>query len=132
MAFYSIVNINNEIVFSQITTDPNYPIGEGQQLLLDETPEYDSLTQYIVRINPVPIGSDRVVYEIVDFPNEIFCERVRAERDEKLFKSDWTQVNDVALTSEQINLWKIYRQELRDITTQSGFPLNVVWPVQPE
>ena len=28
--------------------------------------------------------------------------------------------------------WRTYRQELRDITLQAGFPLNIVFPVMPE
>jgi len=27
--------------------------------------------------------------------------------------------------------WRTYRQALRDIPTQAGFPENVTWPVEP-
>jgi hypothetical protein len=54
---------------------------------------------------------------------------VRTERDRLLSESDWTQLPDV---SEAIkNLWLPYRQSLRDITIQSGFPQNVSWPIRP-
>lgn len=57
---------------------------------------------------------------------------VRAERNHKLMFSDWTQIADAPLTQEQKQAWTIYRQALRDITSQAGFPWNVSWPTQPE
>lgn len=55
---------------------------------------------------------------------------VRAERNAKLAASDWTQLPDAPLTTEQKAQWATYRQELRDVTTQSD-PFNIVWPVPP-
>lgn len=54
---------------------------------------------------------------------------VKAERDKLLLESDWTQLPDVPLTNKAE--WAAYRQELRDIPEQSGYPTNVVWPVAP-
>ena len=55
---------------------------------------------------------------------------VRAERDAKLAASDWTQGKDIA---ENISTaWATYRQALRDVPAQAGFPWNVTWPTQPE
>jgi hypothetical protein len=48
-----------------------------------------------------------------------------------LSTSDWTQIPNNPLTVEKQSEWAVYRKNLRDITTQSGFPLNVVWPVAP-
>ena len=53
----------------------------------------------------------------------------RSIRDEKLKDSDWTQVADSPVDKD---LWATYRQALRDVTAQEGFPWNVVWPTQPE
>ena len=53
----------------------------------------------------------------------------RTSRDEKLKASDWTQVADSPVDKA---LWATYRQELRDVTAQEGFPWNVVWPTAPE
>lgn len=47
-----------------------------------------------------------------------------------LLETDWTQVVDVPQIVK--DKWAPYRQELRDITTQSTFPLNVIWPTKPE
>lgn len=53
---------------------------------------------------------------------------VRSERDQKLTASDWTQVADAPVDQAA---WATYRQELRDIPQQSGFPFDVSWPVAP-
>lgn len=55
---------------------------------------------------------------------------VKAERAVRLTASDWTQLPDVPLETKA--QWATYRQALRDITTQSGYPSNVVWPIQPQ
>jgi hypothetical protein len=57
---------------------------------------------------------------------------VRSQRDAELVKSDWMVIKasetGVALNAD----WAAYRQALRDITAQDGFPWNVTWPTQPE
>ena len=54
---------------------------------------------------------------------------VRATRDTKLAESDWTQARDVTLANDAD--WQTYRQALRDVPTQAGFPWSVTWPEQP-
>lgn len=56
---------------------------------------------------------------------------VKGIRNTKLSNSDWTQIPNTPLTTEQQLAWATYRQELRDISQQSGYPFNVVWPVAP-
>lgn len=53
---------------------------------------------------------------------------VRATRDAKLAECDWTQVADAPVDKDA---WATYRQALRDITVQSGFPWTITWPVSP-
>jgi hypothetical protein len=50
-----------------------------------------------------------------------------------LYNSDWTQLADAngSLDDEEKRRWKSYRQELRDITKQPGWPMQIVWPKQP-
>lgn len=54
---------------------------------------------------------------------------VRVERDQKLVDTDWTQVADAPVNK---TAWATYRQALRDISKQSGFPWNITWPAKPE
>jgi hypothetical protein len=54
---------------------------------------------------------------------------VRTDRNQRLKDTDWTQVADAPVDKAA---WAAYRQELRDITAQAGFPWEVQWPTQPE
>ncbi len=56
----------------------------------------------------------------------------RMVRNMRLMQSDWTQLPDVSLSAEKKAKWNVYRQELRDISGQEGFPWTVTWPTQPE
>jgi len=53
---------------------------------------------------------------------------VRQQRGEKLKETDWTQVADAPVDKA---LWAAYRQALRDVTTQEGFPWDITWPKEP-
>lgn len=54
---------------------------------------------------------------------------VRAQRNNKLAQSDWTQGKDI---SDAISTkWAAYRQALRDVPSQPGFPWDINWPVEP-
>lgn len=53
---------------------------------------------------------------------------VRDERNRRLAESDWTQLPDAPVDHA---VWAVYRQELRDITDQDGFPWSITWPVEP-
>lgn len=52
---------------------------------------------------------------------------IREERNRLLTESDWRALTDQTLTDE----WRDYRQALRDISSQEGFPDSVVWPTVP-
>jgi hypothetical protein len=54
---------------------------------------------------------------------------MRSERSRRLAESDWTQVADSPVDKAA---WATYRQALRDVPTQAGFPWDVAWPAQPE
>ena len=56
------------------------------------------------------------------------AKNVRATRDAKLAECDWTQVADAPVDKAA---WATYRQALRDITAQSGFPWTITWPDAP-
>jgi hypothetical protein len=62
---------------------------------------------------------------------ENLARNARHDRDEKLSESDWTQMPDSPLDSTTKASWATYREELRDITDQSGFPTDINWPTAP-
>ena len=53
----------------------------------------------------------------------------RIKRNGLLAASDWTQLPDVPVGNQAA--WATYRQALRDVTAQPGFPGAITWPVQP-
>jgi hypothetical protein len=55
---------------------------------------------------------------------------VREQRNQKLGQTDWTQGKDIA--DNISTAWATYRQALRDVPSQAGFPWTVQWPTQPE
>ena len=59
--------------------------------------------------------------------NDITIKRINL-----LYQSDWTQIPNNPLTSQQQQDWAAYRQALRDIPNQSGYPNNVIWPTPPQ
>jgi hypothetical protein len=56
------------------------------------------------------------------------AEAMRKQRTEKLKDSDWTQVDDAPVDK---TAWATYRQALRDLTSQAGFPWTITWPDAP-
>ena len=56
------------------------------------------------------------------------AQNIRVERNQLLSESDWTQVADAPVDQ---TAWATYRQELRAVPEQAGFPFNVVWPTKP-
>ena len=56
------------------------------------------------------------------------CEGVRKKRNTLLAETDWWATSDRTMTPEQT----AYRQALRDITDQAGFPTDITWPTKPE
>ena len=55
---------------------------------------------------------------------------IKHERNQKLAETDWITNSDVQLENQAE--WLAYRQALRDISDQPGYPHEVVWPVEPE
>ena len=53
--------------------------------------------------------------------------RVREERNRLLAETDYLALSDVTMSSA----WATYRQNLRDIPAQSGFPNSVTYPTKP-
>lgn len=54
--------------------------------------------------------------------------QARLERGRRLMKSDWTQAPDAPVDAAA---WAAYRQDLRDITDQAGYPFKITWPEVP-
>jgi hypothetical protein len=56
---------------------------------------------------------------------------VRDQRDQKLKDTDWRVIKALESSQLQDFNWAAYRQALRDIPSQAGFPWDIQWPVEP-
>lgn len=57
---------------------------------------------------------------------------VRAKRDSLISETDYLLASDYPISAEDLEAVKVYRQALRDVPQQEGFPFDVVWPDLPE
>jgi hypothetical protein len=97
--------------------------------------EHDRETQKLVSV--LPYIEDGIAYTVIvadktteeiEADQQSKAAKVRAKRNKLLADSDWTQILDAPVDR---TAWAAYRQELRDITDQSGFPTDVIWPKNP-
>ena len=124
----------------------SFPSGEIPEHVMAEfncypveatTVSFDVNTERAVEIDPIHInGKWSQAWSIIDLTAEEIATRdadqsmqVRTERNALLAASDWTQVADAPVDQ---SAWASYRQALRDVTGQAGFPWEIVWPTQPE
>ena len=100
--------------------------------------ESDPLNQYIdneklINISIRPSFEHEFDYSSKSWVLDInlLKQNIVNQRNNLLFKSDWTQLPNSPLNQQKQGQWAIYRQFLRDIPAQSGYPTNVTWPTAP-
>lgn len=74
-------------------------------------------------------------FQIVAVPAPILDElesQVRAARDRKITKTDYYMMSDYPSNPQNLEELKVYRQALRDVPKQEGFPRDVRWPDVPK
>lgn len=98
-------------------------------------PEHNPATQKIVACPPYVADDTVFLHRVesmseseVEVATEVAAARVRSRRALLLVDSDWTQIADAPVDKAA---WAKYRQALRDITSQEGFPWAVEWPHSP-
>ena len=100
-----------------------------------ERPQVDR-TKYVVELDPILIeGVWTQQFEVVDKTQQELeqeyeqqAQSVRSQRNQLLSECDWTQVDDAPVDKV---LWASYRNVLREVPSQKGFPWNVEWPTPP-
>ena len=85
----------------------------------DGIPRYKLVDGQPVERTNEEIDSDRI---------PILEAQIRAQRNKLLLETDWTQIQDNQLSQSERESWATYRQQLRDIPEQAGFPKSVEWP----
>lgn len=62
---------------------------------------------------------------------DVLERQIREKRNNLLFLTDKFMLADYPISEELKEAYKTYRQALRDMTTQAGFPENAVFPKEP-
>jgi hypothetical protein len=102
-------------------------------------PSFDPATQDCNQVNPTYDNNEWVTtWQVTAASADEIAKRlaaksqdVRFERNQLLTDCDWTQLPDSPLDTDTKAAWATYRQQLRDVTDQTGFPWNVIWPTAP-
>lgn len=83
-----------------------------------------------IHLFEAPINATHYINEEFDTkPNEDWIKiQALGKRQALLIDSDWTQLPDVAVDKAA---WAAYRQHLRDIPSQAGFPITIDWGTAP-
>lgn len=125
-------SIGMDVVFEgpQATSTDHY--GFSQFAGLEQQSDSKWYTKYIVG----PIFTDTqeatAAQQMADYKTRKDAEQSVSQRDnrnEKLKECDWTQLADSPVDKQA---WATYRQSLRDLPAQTGFPWNIQWPNKPE
>ena len=96
---------------------------------VQDQPTVDYLTQALKPTTLAEVnGAWTQGWIVSNLPTEDAGRNIRNQRDNLLSQTDWMALSDNTMTPE----WSSYRQALRDITTQEGFPFLVGWPTKPE
>lgn len=108
--FYAIYNSDNVLVQKMAT------FGDVNNALMDG--------HYAVEVDDL----ESIQFPVVEIAGPSQDVIAREQRDLLLQQSDWTQVPDAPVNAAS---WATYRQALRDVPSQSGFPDNITWPTKP-
>lgn len=100
------------------------PVLTDTQVLEEDPPVFSTEDQRWTQVWRV---RDMTAEEVTS-RNDTQAAQVRTDRNALLSASDWTQVADAPVDKA---VWATYRQSLRDISAQAGFPWTIEWPVAP-
>lgn len=125
---------NNYCLARNLSADRAEMLGV-YKLKIVTPPYFDIATQKRVEKDAVLVdGRWTQVYAVEDMtPKEAeqryeeWATKARTLRDGWLAKTDWMALSDVTMSSEMA----AYRQALRDVTDQEGFPFDITWPTKP-
>ena len=95
-------------------------------------PEYDGLTHRLTDgVFEQVDGAWSLPYVVEQQPLEQAERNIRSRRDGLLQETDWIVIKSYERGQNIPAEWELYRQALRDITEQAGFPYEVTWPTKP-
>ena len=130
-----IIQKYNGIVFAKYETSRTHTLSGEEEVSEEifnslEIPCTYTEDENGIKVEPAQAVSIPGQEIIVD--NAVIAVEVRAKRNKLLAATDWTQLADSQMDEKAQAAMRAYRQALRDIPQQEGFPFNVEWPALPE
>jgi len=120
---------NPNTSFPKSPSDALLAVWDVYPYTVQDQPTVDYLTQTITSTALTHAnGAWTQGWEVSNLSAEDAGRNIRNQRDNLLSQTDWMALSDNTMTPE----WASYRQALRDITAQEGFPFSVDWPTKPE
>jgi len=123
---YRYAKFSDEGFFRGVTTSLSPVTNSNFTLVQTDIPDAELRSSRLVDGAIVTGLSEEVIDN--SLTDEAVIILAREQRDLLLQQSDWTQVPDAPVDAAS---WATYRQALRDVPSQSGFPDNITWPTKP-
>ena len=119
---------NSGTSFPDVISDETLAAHRVFPVVATAVPDYDSKTHCVMQ-GIRRVGADWTQsWTIEELPEEDAGANVRGYRNRLLSQTDYTQLADAPGDTAA---WATYRQALRDIPAQDGFPFTVTWPTEP-
>lgn len=117
---------------------PQFPKIKGIKYSFARESQYPTQVPHFIGTcdNDADLSIDGFIEELDDdglqkergYETDFQAQRIRNQRNLMLASCDWTQLDDSPVDKAS---WATYRQALRDISAQEGFPWTVEWPTEP-
>lgn len=140
--------VTNAVFTLESSSDNSPPNPSSDYKFIEIFQPFYSIEKYYIKNNIVKIKPDNLdelfifnaVSEQWEYSPELYNRKIESEKEKIIYKrlhllqeSDWTDTVSAKTRLGDVlyEEWQTYRQSLRDIPNQEGFPLNVIWPVAP-
>lgn len=109
--------------FGVVLVKPTPPPAENYQVNLERTAILQN-NSWVEKWVETPATPEQIAERTTTATNDALL-----KRNQLLINCDWTQLPDAPVNKDR---WATYRQKLRDVTLQIGFPWTINWPETPE
>jgi len=132
---YNLLDLKKDHPNTSFPSDPSdsdLEAFEVYKVAASPVPEFDSKTHTVIQSVEQKDGIWTQTWQVATLDQARASENVRAHRNRLLAECDWTQLADSPLDADGKAAWALYRETLRMIPQQAGFPWNVEWPPEPQ
>ena len=120
---------NPNTSFPKSPSDALLAVWDVYPYTVQDQPTVDYMTQTLTPTALAEVGGAWTQgWDVSNLSVEDAGRNIRSQRDNQLQQTDWMALSDNTMAPA----WASYRQALRDITAQEGYPYSVIWPTKPE